>query len=100
MNIRKGRKSILKHILESIEFDCHSTTGNNLWQIMLLVGKIDIHNLHPSDSMSIQYHPIREEDAWKVSFIQELVDAENQQLEIMGMENTELREILDFLCVS
>ena len=72
--IRNGRKSILKHILEAIELDCRSTTGNNLRQIMLLVGKDDIRNLQPSDSMSIRYHPIKEDDAWKVSLIQELVE--------------------------
>ena len=48
----------------------------------------------------MKYHPISEEDKWKISFVNEITAVKFKQLNEDGFETEELEEILNFLCTS
>ena len=77
-----------------------SVTGHNLRQIMLETGKTDIHQLGDVKIDDIKYHPVRNEDKWKISVVQECIDAKFGKLNIDGFSVEELDEICSHLCVS
>ena len=94
--IEVSNKRASKQLLKTIKHDCRSTTGSNLRNILLLTEKFDVDELCPSDAELIEYHPIADEDKWKVNFILEAVD----QNEVPGFEDEEIEEILEYLCCS
>ena len=77
-----------------------SVTGHNLRQIMLETGKTDIHQLGDVKIAVIKYHPVRNEDKWKISVVQECIDVKLGKLIIDGFSVEELDEICSHLCVS
>ena len=83
-----------------ISTDCLSITGNNLQSILLLTEKEKVDQLIPSDAFSIQYHPIIVDNEWKLLYIIDIIETLNTKMEIPGFEDNELREILDYLCVT
>ena len=66
---------------------------------MLKTDKADIKDLVPNDATNMRYHPIQEEEQWKISILQELVEAKNRNLEIENFNAVEIDEMLEFLCV-
>ena len=97
--IKKSSKKASKFLLESIQHDARSITGSNLRNILLKTDKTSIRDLVPNDVLNIEYHPIQEDENWKVSFIQELIEAKNSNLEVVDFTDDELDEIMEFLCV-
>ena len=53
----------------------------------------------PNDALNIKYHPIKVEEIWKVSMIEEIIEAKNSNIEIVDFTEEELAEIMEFLCV-
>ena len=51
-------KLIVKHILNTIEFDEPSTTVANLRKILLISSKLNVDKLYIFDYKTIKYHPI------------------------------------------
>ena len=100
VKIRNGKKHTVKHIMNVISTDCQSITGNNLRSILLLTQKEKVDQLIPSDAFSLQYHPISVDNEWKLLYIIDIIETLNTKMEIPGFEDSELREILDYLCVS
>ena len=54
----------------------------------------------PSDSELIQYHPIADENKWRVNFILEAIDVRLDKNDVAGFEDEEIEEILEYLCCS
>ena len=98
--IRKSNKVSAKFLLNSICQDTRSTTGSNLRNILLNTNKSNVNELIPSDAESIEYHPISNNEKWRVPFILEIIESNHRQLEIPNFEDNELGEMLNFLCVS
>ena len=98
--IRKSDKTATKFLLETIHQDARSTTGSNLRNILLLTKKTDVHQLVPNDAFDVPYHPIRSVEEWRVPFIKELIDAKNDQLNILNIVGDDLDEMLTALCTS
>ena len=98
--IRKSDKTATKFLLETIHQDARSTTGSNLRNILLLTKKTDVHQLVPNDALDIPYHPISSVEEWRVPFIKELIDAKNDQLNILNIVGDDLDEMLTALCTS
>ena len=97
--IKSSSKKASKFLLESIQYDPRSITGSNLRNILLKTDKADIKDLVPNDATNMRYHPIQEEEQWKISILQELVEAKNRNLEIENFNAVEIDEMLEFLCV-
>ena len=69
--IEFSKKSTISHILKHVKFDCRSTTGNNLRNILLLSKKSKVDSLLPSDADLIKYQPIDESNMWRIGQIEE-----------------------------
>ena len=100
LKIRKGNKVRVKHLLETIQNDCRSVTGNNLRQIMLLTNKTKISFLSPSDTDNIRYYQIPKEEEWRIGCILDIVDTLNRDATLTGFEEDELKKMLTFICES
>ena len=100
MQIKKSNKKAAKFLLESIQFDTNSVTGSNLRNILLLTDKTDIQDLLPADLSNLKYHPIQNEDKWKISILQEILEIKHGNLGVDDFNYDELDEIVEFLCVS
>ena len=77
----------------------NSTTGSNLKEISLLVNK-RVDDLSPRDASEILYHPVSNQEEFRVSFIWELLNVKDDQLEVVGFSEDELGMILEHLCTS
>ena len=62
--------------------------------------KLDVDDLCPFNSESIQYHHIADGKKWRVNFILEAIDVRLDQNEDAGFEDEEIEEILEHLCCS
>ena len=65
-----------------------------------MTNKSDVDELVPADCSEVKYHPISENDKWKVNFIREATDVKFKQLEVNGFNPEEIEEIIDYLCSS
>ena len=98
--IKNSTKIAVKSLLNSIRLDTRSTTGSNLRNILLKTGKIHIEDLVPNDVLMLEYHPMQEQNEWKVPMILELIEIKQGQLSIPQFDDAEVDEIISFLCVS
>ena len=98
--IEKGPKLTIKHIMKTIKHDVRSTTGSNLRNIIILKNHTDIEQLTVSDAAKIKYHPIHDEEVWRVGLIDDLINIIHGCKDLENLENSELLEILDHVCVN
>ena len=97
--IRNSSKVALTQLLETVKADVRFTTGFNLRYIMLLVGENNIDQLK-AGCTDFEYQKIEESQEWRISFVQELVDIKNEDLEVPEFKRTELEEILEYICTT
>ena len=43
---------------------------------------------------------VDESEKWGIGFLEELINVRQEELVVPGFENTELEEIIEFLCTS
>ena len=98
--IRKSNKSASKFLLDSIIQDTGSTTGSNLRNILLQTDKTDVRELCPQDAFKIKYHQIPQEEQWRLSYIQDIIEAKNGQMMISNISDSDLDDMLSVLCTS
>ena len=98
--IKSSKKIALKNVFHTVKNDCQSVTGSNLRNIMLLVGKTSIVDLCAEDSCRIEYHEIQEEEVWRVSLANEMIDALWGENVVEGFSRDELGYILSYACAS
>ena len=67
---------------------------------MLESGKNDVDQLKDVGINNIEYHPVSNDDKWKIKVIKECIDVKFGRLEIEGFSSEELEEISSHLCVS
>ena len=98
--ISKSSKFVTNLLLRTIKYDVRSITGYNLRKIMQETGKTDINQLSDVCIDDIEYHPVSNENKWKISVINECIDVKFGKLTIDGFSSEELEEICSHLCVS
>ena len=67
---------------------------------MLLTGKSFVHEVNISDAIRIKYHPLPEDDKWRVSVIKELTDVQFGRMEAGDMNIDEIEEMRNFVATS
>ena len=77
--------------------DARSVIDSNYRNIMLLVDKTCVDDVHLEDSNLISYCKLEAHDSWKISQIKEMVKAKAGHMEIPGFNNEELDDLLDYL---
>merc|ERR1719319_154472 len=95
--VKKCPKEIVKHLLNTIKYDVESVTGSNLRNIMQLVNKNNISELCPDDSLLIDYHPIPEEESWRIQILSELLDERTNKVSIEGFSTEELDDLINII---
>ena len=98
-SIRRSKKIAIRNLMEVIECDTKSVTGHNLRSLLLQSNVPEIQKLKASDGKAA-YRSMSEEDQFRVGFINEIIDVQNNNLEVAGFTDDELGELLEFLCVS
>ena len=88
-------KHPLKTLLDIAREDVRSITGSNLRRIMLLSGRNSVKDLKDID---VPYHVVPADEAWRIGFVKELVNAKSGELVVPGLLQTELDYILNYLC--
>jgi hypothetical protein len=97
--IRSSKKLAIRSLLKVIEHDTRSTTGHNLRSILLLSGATQVQNLKPSDVKN-KYRNIPDGEEFRIGFITEIIDVQNNELEVPDFSGEEIHELLQHLCVS
>ena len=96
--LETSKKLAVKHLYKTVKDDAQTTTGSNIRNIQLLLGKED-RKLYPNDAMSIKYHEVTEENKWKVNLLRELIELLHGTLDA-GLDKNEIEEMIEHLCTS
>ena len=68
---------------------------------MKLLNKESIDELDSREVRGIfNYKPAPDEERWRFSILEELLEAREGRIEIEGFQNNEIEEMLEFVCVS
>ena len=94
--IRNSGKKALTMLMETAMMDVRSVTGNNLRNIMLLVGKTSVADVRKTNVVS--YFKLEDNEFWKVQAIKDIIDTKAGKLDVPGFTMEELDEILLHLC--
>ena len=98
--IEKFPKRLPLRLLNLIKYDTRSTTGSNLRNIMLLLGKVNIDDIKIRDIDNFEYAAVLPDDKWKVDMVKEIIEIGADQLNVENFSEEELEEILEYLCIS
>ena len=99
VKVKESNKVALKELLNIVQKDVRMTTGSNLRNIMILAGVNRIDDLEAA-KVDFDYHPVNGGDEWRIDFVRELVDVQNEELRVEGLARKEVEEILEYLCCS
>ena len=67
---------------------------------MLCGKKSNVEKVNISDVSDVKYHPLKEEELWKVGLVKELNDTEFGKLELENFSEEEIDELICFACTS
>ena len=67
---------------------------------MLETGNTNVEQLNDVGIENIEYHPVSDEDKWKILVIKECIDVKFGILNIDGFSSEEIEEISSHLCIS
>ena len=93
--IEASQKSPLRTLLDIAKKDVRSIPGSNLRRIMLLSGRNSIEDLKTVD---VPYHVVPDDNVWRVGFVKKLIEIKFGSLVVPGMLQTELEDIMSYLC--
>ena len=94
-----SKKGVINNVYPIISSDCRSTTGKNLRKTMLTCNKRRVCDLTSNDAKSIVFQPTPPEEAWRLSFIKELIEIRENKMSTIW-DKDEIQSTLDYLCTS
>ena len=97
-NVRSSKKLIPKMLLSTIMNDTRSITGLNLRNTMLVADKDNVKDLTKCDAIKVKYHQLNKDEEWKKHMLLELLEVRDGDLEIANIEESEICEMIDFIC--
>ena len=99
--LKESKKPVLRQLINMTMKNTRSVTGRNLRGILLLSSKSRIENLTVSDVKAIKYHPVSDEDMWRLPIIKEMLQMKSGEMEIpIGWSMEEMEEVLLEACTS
>ena len=96
---RSGKLAIRMLKAEAIK-DVRSTTGANYRGIMMLLGNMNVSKVTIQSIKHLKYRPVSDNDQWTVMMVKELYDVLNGDTELEGFDQTEIKNMMEFLCTS
>ena len=67
---------------------------------MLDTNRTSVESVKSSDINSVKYHPLNEDELWKVNLVHELNDLKYGKLELDNFSDEEIEEMISFACTS
>ena len=67
---------------------------------MLLTDKSKIEHICRSDILKLKYHEIDEVESWRVPYLTDLIEVRNGLAALEGFNQSEIDDIINFLCVT
>ena len=100
--LKVSTKSVLKDLLDITKYDVRTVTGSNMRNILMLTNKTSIDDLKPSDVESMCYHPVPENEHWRVNAVMEIQDLlhGDSLSSPEGWNRGELKCVLNHMCTS
>ena len=95
--IKKCDKPAIMQLLDVVKSDVRLTTGHNIRHIMLQAG-LETPDELLSRHVDVSYHEIVGADRWRVDLLKEVVDVIVGDMDLLGFEKEELKEIRDYIC--
>ena len=96
--IKSSGKPPLVMLLSEAISDARSTTGSNMRNIMLTVGKTTVNDVDITDVNNFKYFEIDAKDKWRIPFAREIIEVKANTLEVPGFDEDELKTILEYVC--
>ena len=100
LQIERSCKLPSVYLLDIIKHDVRSTTGANLRNIMLLVGKDKVEDIVIRDIDDVIYATVNPEDSWKVDMLREMIEILNDELQLENLIREEIYDTIDYICTS
>ena len=88
------------NLLNTVMYDCQSTTGSNIRNILLKLRKTPIDEIRLSDIRNLRYFEIPNGNEWKINIVKECIDNTTGFLNVPGFNRSEIEEIRDYICVT
>ena len=85
-------------MLNIVKNDVRTTTGSNLRTIMNWSENDSIAEII-DQKVNIEYHPLEEQETWKVGIIKEIIDAKEGEADI-NLDYEQMAQILEYLCTN
>ena len=92
-------KPSIMSLLNTVRYDCQSTTGSNIRNILLKLRKTRIDEIRLSDIRNLRYFEIPNGSKWKINSVKECIDHISGFLTAPGFNRSEMEEIRDYICV-
>ena len=94
-------KTIVKALFTIFQYDTRSLTGSNFRKIMLTCDKDSIENVKIHDIDLLNYAKCPENENWRLSLIDELIEIRTNPSELLpGFTLEEIEDMLSHVCVS
>ena len=98
--IRSCNKPSMINLLNTVMYDCQSTTGSNIRNILLKLRKTPIDEIRLSDIRNLRYFEISNGSEWKITIVKEGINNTTGFLNVPGFNRSEIEEIRDYICVT
>ena len=98
--IRSCNKPSMINLLNTVMYDCQSTTGSNIRNILLKLRKTPIDEIRLSDIRNLRYFEIPNGSEWKIIIVKKCIDNTTGFLNVPGFNRSEIEEIRDYICVT
>ena len=95
--IAHSHKKVLRSVFKSVQLDCRSVTGRNLRNIMLSTNQ-DVYNDPINVRFNSPYNEITPGELWRISLLQEILEAKHGNLKVDNFLKKELDELVWYSC--
>ena len=82
------------------QFNANTITGSNFRKIMLLCEKTNISQIDDTDILKLTYSPVPPNEEWRLTIVKDLLDAKYDSEVLPGFHYYEIKDMLQFACVS
>ena len=94
----KCRKPVIKLLVNLYRDDLRTVYGRNLHAIAGLCDSSVIDICPRVVKAKVRYRKIPEEERWRVPIMREMLDAKHKNVDIAGLSNRDIDDILNFVC--
>ena len=97
--IKNSSKAVLKQLYKLASQDVRTVTGSHLRNILMMTNTLNIDQLEPNVVTTIDYHPVKDNNIWRINMMNELIDIKQGNInQPTGWSTEELDSLMNFVC--